>query len=167
MLTVLLDFQILLIKHCFLINITDNTILIFVRYKFAFLGGTRVLSLLSPTSSNTHGWSRVVIGTRRDFPLVTKWMSSQSDWNTEACSAEWVLTSARQICVADIHVGNFGEHSLCWTRLRSTIAHKQFDQKRVQQSGCSRALANFPTIQILARAREHSFCRTRLGQDSI
>lgn len=126
MLTVLFDFQILL-NHCFLINIIENTILIFVRYKFAFLGGTRVLSLLSPTSSNTHGWSRVVIGTRRDFPLVPKWMSSQSDWNTEACSAEWVLASARQLCVAGIDT--FGEHPL-----RSTIAYKQFDQKRVQQS---------------------------------
>lgn len=111
------------------------------------------MSLLKSSSPNTHWWSHVVMSTRWDFPLVPKLLSSQSDWNTGVCSAEWVLASARLICVAGID--NFGEQPLCWTRLKSTIAHKQFDQNRVQQSVCSRVLANIPKTrkQFLASTR--------------
>lgn len=119
----------------------EYNIVFFLLYKYVFLGGFGFWAYSNhhhqiPTGDLMSWW---VLG---EIFHWYQWLSSQSDWNTGVCSAEWVLASARLICVAGID--NFGEQPLCWTRLKSTIAHKQFDQNRVQQSVCSRVLANIP-----------------------
>lgn len=107
------------------------------------------MSLLKSSSPNTHWWSHVVMSTRWDFPLVPKLLSSQSDWNTGVCSAEWVLASARLICVAGID--NFGEQPLCWTRLKSNSSIRSVFNRACARE-CSPTIP-IPATQFLASTR--------------